>query len=83
MGLRVYLRKERKMQIKINVGDMYTHHRRITSRYVVIHIANLHSDNPDYPITIIYRGVTNGYIWCKSLSNFMATMELLQRKEKS
>lgn len=38
--------------------------------YRVIQIANESSERCEYPITVIYQGLLNGKIWCKTLDNF-------------
>lgn len=52
-------------------GDSYRHTN--GNIYKIILIANKHSKNAKYPITVIYTG-TNNRIWAKSLSNFTYTM---------
>ena len=42
--------------------------------YRVIQIANESSERCEYPITVIYQGLLNGKIWCKTLANFNEKM---------
>ena len=55
----------------IEIGQRWAHHNGIT--YTVILLANEHSQNESYPITVVYKG-DNGKIWCKPLGNFLAKM---------
>jgi hypothetical protein len=43
-------------------------------KYEVILIVNEATVNPDYLTTVVYKG-KNGKIWCKSLDNFLTTMQ--------
>jgi len=63
------------MYIVIRVGDVYYHHRHIEKRYQVIAIAGEHSTDKEYPVTIVYKGLHNGHVWCKSLENWLITMK--------
>lgn len=42
--------------------------------YMVIAIANMRSERPEYPPTVVYEG-TNGLVWCKPLVNFIRKMK--------
>lgn len=53
------------------VGHKYQH---INGNvYQVIAIANMRSERPEYPPTVVYQG-TNELVWCKPLANFIAKM---------
>lgn len=56
-------------------GDLWTHHN--GNEYVVVEIANDHSDRPEYPRTVIYRG-RNGRTWAKTESNFLEKMQFVR-----
>lgn len=54
------------------VGYVYQH---INGNiYTVIAIANQESKRVDYPPTVVYQGTTNGKVWAKPLTNFIAKM---------
>ena len=59
-----------------SVGDWWTHHN--GNRYEVVLLSNEDSDNPDYPVTVSYRG-ENGKVWSKTLENFLAKMTPLAK----
>lgn len=53
------------------VGHKYQH---INGNvYTVIAIANMRSERPEYPPTVVYQG-SNELVWCKPLVNFIAKM---------
>lgn len=56
-------------------GDLWVHHN--GNEYAVIEIANDHSDRPEYPRTVIYRG-RNGRTWAKTESNFLEKMQFIR-----
>lgn len=57
------------------VGHTYQH---INGNiYTIIAIANMRSERPEYPPTVVYEG-TNGLVWCKPLTNFMRKMRRLK-----
>ena len=64
------------MRIDIEIGQVWQHANR--HEYRVLHIANEHSSNPKYPITIVYESLVTGHVWCKELSNFLCRMEKTQ-----
>ena len=45
--------------------------------YKVIEIANCHSVNERYPITVVYMG-NNGRVWCRPLSDWHRSMTKLE-----
>ena len=54
------------------VGHSYQH---INGNiYKVIAIANMRSERPEYPPTVVYEG-SNGLVWCKPLVNFIRKMK--------
>jgi hypothetical protein len=57
------------------IGSTYRHNNGNT--YKVILIANIDSNNEQYPITIIYEGYSNHKIWAKTLDNFLLKMSLI------
>ena len=60
------------------IGSVWQHHSGAT--YKVVCIANEYSDNPSYPVTVVYEGFVNGKIWCKPLSNFLSKMTSISAK---
>lgn len=56
-------------------GSKYRHNNGNT--YKVILIANIDSNNEQYPITIVYEGCFNHKIWAKPLDNFLLKMSLI------
>lgn len=68
------------MDISISVGDRWEH---FNGRvYEVIGIANEHSTNLNYPITVVYRSEKSGRLWCKDLNNFLIRMMGKRQKEE-
>lgn len=57
------------------IGNLYRHHK--GADYVVVDIANVDSTNPDYPVTVIYKGI-NGKTWAKPLHNFVQKMTFIR-----
>lgn len=45
--------------------------------YTVVAIANMRSERPEYPPTVVYEG-NNGLVWCKPLTNFIRKMKRIQ-----
>lgn len=41
--------------------------------YTVELLANVDSERPEYPVTVVYRG-DNGKVWAKSMDNFLSKM---------
>jgi len=66
------------MDIKIEKFSKWTHNGN-GKKYTVIEVANEHSENPDYPLHVIYEG-ENGKIWAKSIGNFLARMKPYKEK---
>lgn len=57
------------------VGHKYQH---INGNiYTVVAIANMRSERPEYPPTVVYEG-NNGLVWCKPLANFIRKMKRIQ-----
>jgi len=52
--------------------EKWQHHNGVI--YTVDCLANTESDNPDYPITVVYIG-PNGHRWAKPLDNFLLKMK--------
>lgn len=46
--------------------------------YEVIAIANTDSTRPDYKPTVVYRGVANGKIWARLLSDWRRSFALVE-----
>jgi hypothetical protein len=63
------------------IGSTYRHKNGNT--YKVMLIANIHSINDDYPVTIVYEGYSNKRIWAKPLDNFLQKMSLVPDKESA
>ena len=60
------------MKVEINVGDRWEH---VNGHvYEIVCIANEHSTNPNYPITVVYKSEQSGRLWCTELSNFLIRM---------
>lgn len=54
-------------------NEIYDHHN--GSRYVVLVIANEHSEREEYPVTVVYQGLHNKKVWTKPLDNFLRRMK--------
>lgn len=51
------------------LGDKYVHHN--GNVYRVTGFANLHTERPDeYPVMVIYQGVTDGKVWSRPLKDW-------------
>lgn len=52
-------------------NQFYTH--KNGNEYLVEFVANVDSDRPEYPTTVVYRGEDNA-IWAKPLEDFLEKM---------
>lgn len=55
-------------------GSVWRH--RNGAKYAVLMIANSESQNPEYPLTVVYRNVTNGKVWSRPASEWLRSMSL-------
>lgn len=47
--------------------------------YEVMHIANItNQPNEIHPVTVVYKGVHNGFIWTRELSDWHRSMTLVK-----
>lgn len=54
-------------------GSVWIHHN--GGEYRVLCIANKFTQYPEqYPVTVVYRGLSNNKIWAKKLDNFLYSM---------
>jgi hypothetical protein len=59
---------EKSKGVEMKSGGRWRHH---TGRiYVFIFIANEESTKPEYPPTVVYKGISNGKIWTRPLSDW-------------
>lgn len=47
------------------------------NRYKVLFITNL-PDEPRYPKTVVYQGVTNGMLWSRPVSDWHRSMTMVE-----
>lgn len=57
------------------IGSLWQHYN--GAEYEVILIANLHSQREEYPVTVVYRGVSNQLVWSRPLSDWYRSMKSL------
>ena len=62
-----------KMSNLPKIGSIWIHHIN-GGEYVVYDITNENTKNKKYPVSISYRGSSNGFRWSKPLDNFLQTM---------
>lgn len=63
------------LHLDIRIGSRWKHHS--GKEYTVIHIANQFTENPKYPVLVVYLG-GNGKVWAKELQNFVEKMKLIK-----
>ena len=62
----------------IEIDQIYISNRS-GNRYRILNVANLKADPErvkDYPVTIVYKAITTGYIWSRELDNFSKDFSL-------
>jgi len=59
------------LSLSVTSGSRWKHHS--GKLYTVIYLANIKSNKSIYPVSVVYIG-KSGYIWVKSLENFLLTM---------
>ncbi|AAX84908.1 hypothetical protein [Xanthomonas phage Xp15] len=59
-------------------GTMWRHYN--GKQYEVLAIANIASENPRYPVTVIYVG-DNGNIWTRDASDWHRSMTLIEDRK--
>ena len=58
-------------------GSLWEHYNKRT-QYRIIGLANEHSEHLDkYPVSVVYQGVHNGYVWVRSLKDWHRSMSLV------
>lgn len=59
----------------IKIGQKYRHNN--GNIYTVILLANVNSENPKYPLTVVYKNVNNGTVWSRPASDWDRSFTLI------